>query len=226
MAVIAGRAPPASELIVLDNGMPMGSVTTDAFGEWVFVPEAPLPKGDHEFGLVVKDVQGSVSVPRTQQTTDDGAANPGVPGAESAPIPERKPANADSQTWLDEAKKRGKSKAGILPIPVRKPLYGDSRPTTNGRKLLRAGHGGDFVVQLASVPTKDGARQEWLKLKQKFPEILGSMKLNLDEAKVNGRVSVVRVRTGTFVTARPALNLCRRFEAQDQDCLVVQTIED
>ena len=226
MVVIAGRAAPGSELIVLDNGAPLGSVTADAFGEWVFVSETPLPEGDHEFGLVVKNVQGSVTMPRTQKTTTDEPANTGAPDARPAPIPERKPVAGKSQTWLDKAKKSGESKVENLLIPVRKPLYPDSRTTRNGRKMLGEEHDGDFVVQLASVPTKDGAHQEWLKLKKKFPGILGSMKLNLDEAKVNGHVSVVRVRTGAFVTARSAWKLCRRFEVRDQDCLVVQSVVD
>jgi hypothetical protein len=62
-AVIAGRAAPGAELIVLDNGAPIGTATADAFGEWVFIPAAPLPVGAHEFGLVVKRVEGGVTLP-------------------------------------------------------------------------------------------------------------------------------------------------------------------
>ncbi len=62
-AVIAGRAAPGAELIVLHNGAPIGTATADAFGEWVFIPAAPLPAGAHEFGLVVKRVQGGVTLP-------------------------------------------------------------------------------------------------------------------------------------------------------------------
>ncbi len=71
-AVIAGRAAPRAELIVLHNGAPIGTATADAFGEWVFIPDAPLPAGAHEFGLVVKRVQGGVTLP--------AAARDGPPG--------------------------------------------------------------------------------------------------------------------------------------------------
>jgi len=71
-AVIAGRAAPGTELIVLDNGAPIGMATADAFGEWVLIPDAPLPAGAHEFGLVVKRVQGGVTLP--------AAARDGPPG--------------------------------------------------------------------------------------------------------------------------------------------------
>ena len=75
-AVIAGRAAPGAELIVLHNGAPIGTVKVDAFGEWVFIPDAPLPAGAHEFGLVVKRVQGGVTLP--------AAARDGPPGADVA----------------------------------------------------------------------------------------------------------------------------------------------
>ncbi len=73
-AVIAGRAAPGAELIVLDNGAPIGTATADAFGEWVFIPDAPLPAGAHEFGLVVKRVQGGVTLPAAGRKGPAGGA--------------------------------------------------------------------------------------------------------------------------------------------------------
>lgn len=111
--VIAGRAAPGSELIVLDRGTPLGTVKADAFGEWVFLPTEPLPAGEHEFGLVVKSVQGTVVMPAPAaseaQAPDEPVSlapvppKPRVPpqerlleigpGAdEPAPLPPRKPA--------------------------------------------------------------------------------------------------------------------------------------
>ncbi len=49
--VIAGRAPPESEVTILLNGEPAGSVTADARGEWVLLPDRPLPPGSHELSL-------------------------------------------------------------------------------------------------------------------------------------------------------------------------------
>src|SRR5574338_729096 len=49
--VIAGRAAPGSTVVVLGNGEPLGRVTADQHGEWVFVPEAPLPPGAHRLTL-------------------------------------------------------------------------------------------------------------------------------------------------------------------------------
>ncbi len=49
--VIAGRAAPGSTVVILGNGEPLGSVNADGHGEWVFVPEAPLPPGAHRLTL-------------------------------------------------------------------------------------------------------------------------------------------------------------------------------
>jgi nucleoid-associated protein YgaU len=50
-AVIAGRAEPASRVIILDTGAPLGEAKADAKGEWVHVPPAPLQPGTHELAL-------------------------------------------------------------------------------------------------------------------------------------------------------------------------------
>lgn len=47
------------------------------------------------------------------------------------------------------------------------------------------------------------------------------MRISLDEAKLAGGVSVVRLRTGAFADARAAAALCKRLAAKRQDCLVV-----
>ncbi len=82
-AVIAGRAAPGAELIVLDNGAPIGTATADAFGEWVFIPDAPLPAGAHEFGLVVKRVQGGATLPAAGEAGE--AREQGPAGGAPAP---------------------------------------------------------------------------------------------------------------------------------------------
>ncbi len=52
--VIAGRAWPGSTVVILDNGKPIGEVTADARGEWVFIPKNPLPPGDRRLGLEMR----------------------------------------------------------------------------------------------------------------------------------------------------------------------------
>lgn len=49
--VMAGRAEPGSKTRILDRGKVIGEVTADPRGEWVFVPEKPLPPGTSELTL-------------------------------------------------------------------------------------------------------------------------------------------------------------------------------
>ena len=109
-----------------------------------------------------------------------------------------------------------------VPIPPRKPALRQGQAPTDASKTASAG-GSDFVVQLASVKTHAGAQREWQKLQSRFPQYLGGMNLNLDEAKLSQRGTVVRVRTGPFSDLNEAQDFCARMLAENQDCLVLRT---
>jgi len=195
-AVIAGQAAPGAELILLDNGAPIGTVVADAYGEWVFIPSSPLPSGAHDFGLVIKEVRGGVSVPAGGQApAKRDAATPGVSGI-------NEPGTAVGA-------------AATVPIPPRKPNTGTKHATGVPSPA--------FMVQLASVKSRTGAQREWRALRERFPEILSQMSLSLDEAKLAGGATVVRLRTGAFPKRAEAAALCARLTAKHQDCLVVRT---
>lgn len=52
--VIAGRAEPGAEVTVMDGETVIGKVLADKRGEWVLVPEKPLPPGSRTLSLVAK----------------------------------------------------------------------------------------------------------------------------------------------------------------------------
>ncbi len=79
-AVVAGRAAPGTELIVLDNGQQLGTITADIYGLWTFVSQEPLASGRHEIGLRVKR-QGSEVSGDPILVTDGGAPLPLEPEA-------------------------------------------------------------------------------------------------------------------------------------------------
>lgn len=53
-AVMAGRAAPGSTVEIRRSDTVLGEVTADARGEWVFVPETPLPPGETVFSLAMR----------------------------------------------------------------------------------------------------------------------------------------------------------------------------
>jgi hypothetical protein len=54
-AVIAGRAAPGAEVVIRDGDRTIGQVTADQRGEWVLVPDQPLPPGQHELHLTARN---------------------------------------------------------------------------------------------------------------------------------------------------------------------------
>jgi nucleoid-associated protein YgaU len=50
-AVIAGRGLPDSDVTIMLDGAPMGIAKTDVEGAWVFIPDEPVPPGDHQLTL-------------------------------------------------------------------------------------------------------------------------------------------------------------------------------
>ncbi len=76
-SLLAGRAPPYSEWIVLNNGEPIGTVTADGVGQWLLLPGTAVTPGDNRFSLVPKSEQGGIAVPAVdsadQPASDTGA---------------------------------------------------------------------------------------------------------------------------------------------------------
>ncbi|MGH6932117.1 MAG: LysM peptidoglycan-binding domain-containing protein [Dongiaceae bacterium] len=58
--VIAGRAAPGAVVSVTSDGQVIGTVTADAHGEWVLLPGAALPPGNHQLGLTATLPSGEV----------------------------------------------------------------------------------------------------------------------------------------------------------------------
>jgi nucleoid-associated protein YgaU len=59
--VIAGRGMPRAEIVILDGGKEIGRVIADNRGEWVFVPDQPLPPGSRELTLQATNPDGTKS---------------------------------------------------------------------------------------------------------------------------------------------------------------------
>jgi nucleoid-associated protein YgaU len=60
-AVFAGRAEPGAVVTILDAGKPIGTVTADTRGEWVYLPTDALPAGSRELGLSARLADGTVA---------------------------------------------------------------------------------------------------------------------------------------------------------------------
>lgn len=60
-AVMAGRAAPGAEVVVRDGDRMLGRVQADEHGEWVFVPDHPLPPGSRQLRLTARGPGGQTA---------------------------------------------------------------------------------------------------------------------------------------------------------------------
>jgi len=81
---------------------------------------------------------------------------------------------------------------------------------------------GGFVVQLAALRVKDGARPAWARLQKAHPALLGDRELAIQRVDLGDRGIFYRVQAGFFVERAGASDLCNALKARGQDCLVVK----
>ncbi|GAB4233933.1 MAG: hypothetical protein Tsb0032_39580 [Kiloniellaceae bacterium] len=217
-SIIAGRAAPGSEWILLNNGSPIASVKADINGEWVILPDASLVPGANAFSLVPKTERGRVAIP--------------APGAESEAVPANAdPAGEGTETRSDavgptdgrpaSAEATAERALAGIALPKPKPV------TTTGTAPLPAigvAADGAYELQVASVRQSADAERERTRLAAAFPDLLGPLDLRVQEATVEGAGTFFRVRSGAIDDLGIAREICRRLEAEGQGCLVVRRV--
>ncbi|HXE17166.1 MAG TPA: LysM peptidoglycan-binding domain-containing protein [Stellaceae bacterium] len=137
-AVIAGRAAPHSEVTVLDGDREIGHVTADNDGNWVLVPDRPLPPGQRQLTLSAKGKDGAV-------TRSDGVV--------AMLVPER----AASSTAA-EATPKGDAPVALL-LPKEGPAKGLQLPPLAGKgedrlslDIIEYGTKGNIILQGRAAP--------------------------------------------------------------------------
>jgi nucleoid-associated protein YgaU len=81
-AVIAGRGPPGADIIINAGNDILAETRADEFGEWVVVPDRPLPPGPQDLGIQARLADGRVV--RSQQVVTLLVPGPEAPAEERA----------------------------------------------------------------------------------------------------------------------------------------------
>lgn len=79
--------------------------------------------------------------------------------------------------------------------------------------------GGGYVVQLAAFRDEAAARDAFGKLQTKYPDLLGSLGVDIQRADLGDKGIYYRLRAG-YLEKGAADALCRQLEAKGQGCLV------
>jgi hypothetical protein len=92
--LIAGQAAPQLDLVVLDDGVPIGTAKADSLGRWLLVVGGPLRGESHHLGVAPLPPQSPAEPPAEPAAEAPAAANPAPARAEVALLPRHKPAPA------------------------------------------------------------------------------------------------------------------------------------
>jgi nucleoid-associated protein YgaU len=151
-AVLAGRAAPGSEVTVLDGTTELGHVRADDDGNWVLVPDQPLPPGQGQLTLSAKARDGTVM-------RSDGIVAMLVPERGSKPASSAAPTVQE----LTSATATPKTETPIaVLVPKEGPATALQLPPLKGRgedrlsmDIIEYGTKGDVILNGRSAP---GAR--------------------------------------------------------------------
>ena len=143
-AVIAGRADPGAEVTVKIGDEVLGKTSADRRGEWVLVPEKPLPGGAGELHLEEKTASGE------RKSSEEAVV---------VYVPERAPKDTGGQTGGQGAVVVATPRAGGASRMLQAPAPPDRGPTAADAQ--GAGGSGDPVAAPADAQTaaQDAAPQ-------------------------------------------------------------------
>lgn len=235
-ATIVGTAAANSQVVLLDNGALLATVTADGEGIWSYLGDAALADGSHNFAVAAVATTVAARVSTTpagtsgSETIDTAPAVSGT-GVLSRPLPppaDERPAVAPAakpspaakvgETAADEQAEDvvedARINPSVVPLPAeRRDRSAAATPTTR------------YVVQLASVPSEADAMRFWEKLSEREPELTGQHHLLVHTGTLPQGRTVFRVRAGPFQSRQAAQQACRNFREVTRDCLVVKRLE-
>jgi nucleoid-associated protein YgaU len=187
-AVMAGRAAPNTQVQIFDGAKAIGTVTSDARGEWVFVPTDPLPPGGRELSLASRN--GGTET-RSEQVVvlvvPERGKDVASSGAPTAPLAVATRRDGSGASTLLQGPARGDAGAARLSMDV-------VDYDTAGKVMLAGRAPANATVQIYIENklvgrTKANPEGRWLLVPEdKLPP--GLYTLRLDELASDGRVAM------------------------------------
>jgi len=181
---------------------------------------------------------GGMEVPyQDQAILNDAAPNPDKPQVErllpppetpAPPVPLQEaapevPAMPAPEPVAELPAKAPEPAAEAVPAPPAETATTGTAPAEAAAKVApSAPAAGDWVVQLASLKSRDGVTTEWARLQKKFPVLLGPRALDIQTVDLSGKGTYHRLRVGYFADRAAAVRFCDRLKAGGQDCLAAK----
>ncbi len=93
---------------------------------------------------------------------------------------------------------------------------------TKRRQKVSAPKGGAYLIQTGALATSKNAEREWAKIKKRYSNVVGKLKLKVSRAVVRGKV-YYRLRAGPIDSRTTAAGICEKLKRRGQGCIVVRT---
>ncbi|GAB6054371.1 LysM peptidoglycan-binding domain-containing protein [Magnetospira thiophila] len=108
--VMAGRARPGAKVVIRDKDQVLGEVVADDRGEWVFLPDHPLPPGSRELVLDATAPDGSTASSQNavvMVVPEPGFDVAGRQGGDSGPLVVQVPRNGQGPSRVMQTPSKG-----------------------------------------------------------------------------------------------------------------------
>lgn len=149
--------------------------------------------------------------------------------APEAPDPQGLKAHAAPSAPAASAPKSAVAAVQPAPAPSPAPVTATPKPEIAKAEPAKPGPapavaratGRGAQVQLAALPTREAAEEEWRRLARRDAGLLSGRSPTITESTVNGR-SWWRVRTGGFADEAQAKEFCEKFRSGGEACTVAR----
>lgn len=203
---------PDGSLVAQDDGTaaPAGSTTqTGNTQQTASVQQPSASAAPVSGGQSVGDLLASGDAQSASTPADQSADTAGVP-APNMPIPMTRPTQTAS--------------AGAAPAKLAPPAAQPSATPVAASATTAtapAAAGGDYLIQISSLPTEADAQKSYKNLSAKFSSVIGGRGMNIKAADVPGKGTYYRVRIPAG-SKDAAVSLCERYRAVGGSCMVVR----
>jgi cell division protein FtsN len=108
-----------------------------------------------------------------------------------------------------------------VPVPTTRPVRTPTPRPTAPSSAVATGYS-DYVVQIASLRSQSEADATYARLQRKFPSLLSELQSDVKRVDLDAKGIYYRARVSGLADKSAASDLCQRFKAAGQDCIVTR----
>lgn len=204
---------PDGSLVAQDDGAAGSTTQTGNTQQTASVKQPSASAAPASTGQSVDDLLASGAAQSADAPADQPAAasdTAGVP-APNMPIPMTRPTQTASAA----------AAPAKLAAPAAQPSATPAAPAVSTAAATASAAGGDYLIQISSLPTEADAQKSYKNLSAKYGSVIGGRGMNIKAADVPGKGTYYRVRIPAG-SKDAAVSLCERYRTAGGSCMVVR----